>query len=205
MSLTPELARTAAELEASFPEIPAERKELLKQLSSYISQKKETGQPVNLVFICTHNSRRSHMAQLWAQAAAAYYGVNSVHTFSGGTEATAFYPAAVQAMQQLGFEIEKQSETINPKYKVNYSPDEPTIEVWSKRFDDVANPDTHFAAIMTCSDADENCPFVPGAEKRIAITYADPKLSDNTALQAQTYTERARQIGRELLFVFAQV
>lgn len=205
MSLNPTLAQTITDLTQTFDQIPDERKAILRQLSDYIKQKKEAGQTINLVFICTHNSRRSHMAQLWAQAAAANYGIAHVKTYSGGTEATAFYPAAVHAMQELGFDVEKGTETINPKYSVNYSPDAPTIKVWSKRFDDATNPTTDFAAIMTCSDADDNCPFVPGVEKRIAITYNDPKASDNTPQQAETYKERAMQIGREMLFAFSKV
>ncbi len=205
MPLNPTLAKTIAQLTQTFDQIPAQRIELLEQLSAYIKQKREVGQTINLVFICTHNSRRSHMAQLWTQAAAANYTIANVKTYSGGTEATAFYPAAVQAMQVLGFDIEKGTETINPKYKVSYSSDAPTIEVWSKRFDDAANPTSEFCAIMTCSDADDNCPIVPGVEKRIAITYNDPKASDNTPQQTETYKERSMQIGREMLFAFSQV
>ncbi|NDK55258.1 low molecular weight phosphatase family protein [Pontibacter fetidus] len=205
MSFKPTLAQTIADLTQTFDQISEERKELLKKLTNYIKQKQDIGQTINLVFICTHNSRRSHMAQLWAQAAAANYNIPNVKTYSGGTEATAFYPAAVLAMQELGFEIEKGAETINPKYKVNYSLDASTIEVWSKRFDDVANPSADFCAIMTCSDADENCPFVSGAEKRIAITYSDPKAADNTPQEAETYRKRVMQIGREMLFAFSEV
>ncbi|NEM97116.1 low molecular weight phosphatase family protein [Pontibacter burrus] len=205
MSLLPELARTAKALETTFAEIPAERKQQLHRLSNYISQKRAASQTINLVFICTHNSRRSHMAQLWAQAAAAYYNIRHVHTFSGGTEATAFYPAAVEAMQELGFEIKKEAAEANPRYMVKFADDADGITVWSKRFDDAANPTADFAAIMTCSDADQNCPFVPGAEQRIALTYTDPKLSDNTAHQLQIYKERALQIGREMLFAFSEV
>ncbi len=205
MILLPTLAHTVKQLEATFLEIPSERKELLKQLSDYIRKKKEEGEPINLVFICTHNSRRSHMAQLWAQAAAAYYDIESVRTFSGGTEATGFFPAAMQAMQEIGFEIEKEDVSDNPKYKVQFANAAASINVWSKRFDDAANPTSGFCAIMTCSDADENCPFVPGVEKRIAITYTDPKASDNTPQQAEKYKERALQIGREMLFAFSQV
>ncbi|MEJ8755969.1 protein-tyrosine-phosphatase [Pontibacter sp. H259] len=205
MSLLPVLSNTAAALESTFSEIPEERKQLLLQLSNYIRQQKAEGQTIKLVFICTHNSRRSHMAQLWAQAAAGYYDIKEVYTFSGGTEATAFYPAAVKAMQELGFEIEKEDETLNPKYKVSYSSEAESIIIWSKKFDDAANPTTNFCTVMTCADADENCPFVPGAEQRIAITYQDPKAADNTPRQAETYKARALQIGREMLFAFSKV
>ena len=205
MNLLPTLSETITYLTQQFDQIPSERKALLKQLSAYIREKKTSGQPINLVFICTHNSRRSHMAQIWAQAASTYYNVPQVYTFSGGTEATAFYPAAVHAMQELGFEIEKEEAIPNPKYKIRYAATLPVIEVWSKRYDDPFNPQAEFCAIMTCSDADDNCPFVPGVEKRIAITYNDPKASDNTPHQAEIYKERALQIGREMLFAFSKV
>ncbi|WP_242928803.1 protein-tyrosine-phosphatase [Pontibacter vulgaris] len=205
MPLLPALTKTTTELTRTFEEIPAERKEILKQLAAYIREKRDVSQSINLVFICTHNSRRSHMAQLWAQAAATYYSIKGVHTFSGGTEATAFYPAAVKAIQEIGFEIEKGDAQANPKYKVKYSPQEAPVEVWSKRFDDAGNPTSGFCTVMTCSDADENCPFVPGVEKRIAITYDDPKASDNTPQKANKYKERALQIGREMLYAFSEV
>ncbi|MBC5994560.1 low molecular weight phosphatase family protein [Pontibacter cellulosilyticus] len=205
MSLLPALAKTTEQLTQSFDLVPAERKELLQQLSSYIRKKTEADQPVALVFICTHNSRRSHISQLWAQAAAAHFSIDKVTTYSGGTEATAFYPAAVKAMQQVGFEIQKNEEKQNPEYKVTYAADKTPVEVWSKKFDDSANPASGFCAIMTCSDADGNCPFVPGAEQRIAITYEDPKASDGTAAQDEVYLERALQIGREMLFAFSKV
>ena len=205
MILLPALAKTTEQLTKSFDQIPADRKELLQQLSSYIRKKTETGQPIALVFICTHNSRRSHLSQLWAQAAATYFAIDKVATYSGGTEATAFYPAAVKAMQEVGFEIEKNDESPNPKYKVKYAANKAPVEVWSKKFDDAANPAADFCAIMTCSDADGNCPFVPGAEQRIAITYDDPKASDGTAAQDKVYLERALQIGREMLFAFSKI
>ncbi|MDX5436682.1 MAG: protein-tyrosine-phosphatase, partial [Pontibacter sp.] len=178
MSLLPTLTQTAQQLTHTFDQIPDKRKELLQQLSTYIRGKRDAGQPIELVFICTHNSRRSHMAQLWAQAAAAYFAVDKVTTYSGGTEATAFYPAAVKAMQKTGFEVVKPTEDQNPRYNVVYADDRAPVEVWSKKYDDAANPASGFGAIMTCSDADGNCPFVAGAEKRIAITYQDPKASD---------------------------
>ncbi|MEJ8800844.1 protein-tyrosine-phosphatase [Pontibacter sp. H249] len=205
MSLLPTLTQTAQQLTHTFAQISEERKEVLQQLSAYIREKRDAGKATELVFICTHNSRRSHMAQLWAQAAATYFAVDRIVTYSGGTEATAFYPAAVKAMQKAGFDITKTEESTNPKYKVVYADDRAPVEVWSKKFDDAANPDSGFCAIMTCSDADGNCPFVPGAEKRIAITYEDPKVSDGTAAQHEVYLERALQIGREMLYVFSKV
>jgi arsenate reductase (thioredoxin) len=205
MTLFTNLHQTIRELEQTFDALPAERKALLEQLATYISAKRTTGETVKLVFICTHNSRRSHMAQLWAQAAASYYNIPEVTCYSGGTEATAFNPRAVKAMQQVGFGIQPQDESKSPKYKVYMAADAAPLEVWSKRFDDAANPKAGFCAIMTCSDADENCPFVPGVEKRIGLTYDDPKRFDDTPQEEEKYLERTLQIGREMLYVFHQV
>lgn len=205
MILLPALHKTASELEKSFDALPQERKELLLKLSAYIRQKQEVKSSIDLVFICTHNSRRSHIAQIWAQAAATYYNIRGVHTYSGGTEATAFNPNAVKAMQQLGFNIVKNDDSNNPKYSVSYSDKSSPLQIWSKKFDDEANPTESFCAIMTCNDADENCPVVPGTDLKLAITYKDPKVSDGTPTQEQVYLERARQIGTEMLFAFSKV
>jgi arsenate reductase (thioredoxin) len=202
MTLHAVLHQTVRELEQTFDQIPAGRRELLQQLASYIREKKKAGQPVKLVFICTHNSRRSHMGQLWALAAAAYYDIAQVQSYSGGTEATAFNPRAVKAMQQAGFGIEALDQGANPVYAVTYAPGAPPAQLWSKAFDDPANPATGFGAVMTCSDADENCPLVPGVDQRLAITYDDPKHFDDTPQQEEKYRERTRQIGREMLYAF---
>jgi arsenate reductase (thioredoxin) len=204
MKLLPALHQTVQELEHTFDQIPNERKTLLRQLSDYIREKQHAGGPVNLVFICTHNSRRSHMAQLWAQAAGAYYGIGQVQCFSGGTEATAFNPRAVEAMRELGFDISPAGQEANPIYQVRFAAEAAPVRLWSKTFDDPANPATGFGAVMTCSDADENCPLVPGVERRLAITYDDPKHFDDTPQETEKYRERARQIGRELLYAFKE-
>ncbi|MCJ8163445.1 protein-tyrosine-phosphatase [Pontibacter sp. E15-1] len=205
MKLYPELSATVQELEQEYNQIPENRKQQLQQLARYVRQKQASGQPAQLNFICTHNSRRSHMAQLWALAAAAQHDVGPVACFSGGTEATAFNPNAVEAMRQLGFRIEKTDEGANPVYSIRYAPELPAARVWSKEVTDAVNPSSNFAAIMTCSDADENCPVIPGAEIRIPLTYEDPKAFDGTAEQQAKYVERARQIGRELLYAFQTV
>ena len=161
--------------------------------------------PVYLNFICTHNSRRSHLSQIWAQAAAYYYSVPEVFCFSGGTEATAFNPRAVRAMQQAGFTIVIADDGTNPVYDVKYTSELPGIKAFSKKYDDPFNHNKDFAAVMTCSHADENCPVVLGAIARIPLRYEDPKNFDDTPQEAAKYTERVRQIGREILYAFSQV
>lgn len=188
-----------------FNQIPDERKAILKELTDFVSQKSKTNQTVNLNFICTHNSRRSHISQVWAQTAAQYYGIRDVQCYSGGTEATAFNPRAVKAMKEAGFDIQVFKDGTNPVYRVKFSDQSSALTVFSKKYDDDFNPKKDFAAIMTCSHADENCPLVPGATKRIALTYNDPKDFDGTPQEAAKYSERVQEIGREILYAFSQV
>lgn len=205
VTLLPALRESVSKLILEFDEIPDDRKKTLNELTSLIRNKISAGQKVYLNFICTHNSRRSHMAQLWAQAAAGYFGVNNIICFSGGTEATAVNPRAVKAMQDVGFNIRKTREGDNPIYETRFSNDVPSVTSFSKKYDDPFNQANDFVAVMTCSHADENCPLVLGASGRIAITYDDPKDFDNTSLEMSKYRERAHQIGREMLFAFSQV
>lgn len=193
------------QLKNSFIQIPNERKELLKQFAEYITNKLKDGKDVNPTFICTHNSRRSHISQIWAQTAAEYYGIPNIKCYSGGTEATAFNPRAVKAMKKAGFKIEKQDDSDNPVYLVYYSDEKEPLECFSKIYSDNYNPQKDFAAIMTCSDADENCPVVFGAEARFPIRYDDPKEFDGTDLEEEKYNERVEQIGREMLFIFNKI
>jgi arsenate reductase len=128
-----------------------------------------------------------------------------VETFSGGTEATAFNPRAVKAMQETGFDIVTKKDGQNPVYEVKYSNEAAPLTIFSKKYDDPFNPNKNFAAVMTCSHADENCPLVVGAAARIALTYNDPKDFDGTPQEAAKYSERVHEIGREILYAFSQV
>ncbi|MGB0524906.1 MAG: protein-tyrosine-phosphatase [Flammeovirgaceae bacterium] len=203
------LATKIQAFEQQYEQIPQDRQAVLKgiaqTLTQYLQERKDTPEGVQLIFVCTHNSRRSHIAQLWAQGIAYYYGFHQVRTYSGGTEATAFFLSAVQAMQHMGFQIEKTNEGANPLYEVHYAQDVEPIRVFSKVFDHESNPQEHFAAVMTCSHADENCPYIPGAEKRIPLLYDDPKAFDGTPIAQQKYDEKAEEIGRELTFIFEEI
>ena len=189
----------------AFGQISEGRKKTLRDLSRFVEKKISEGKRADLVFICTHNSRRSHMAQLWAQAAAAYYGIPDVIAYSGGTEVTAFSTRAVKTMVELGFRISPTTKDKNSVYEIRFSNDLPLIKGFSKKYDDPENPQRDFVAIMTCSHADENCPFVIGAETRMTISFDDPKDFDGTSDEAEMYKKRACQIGREILFSFSQI
>jgi arsenate reductase len=205
ISVLPKLSSVIEELARQFNQIPPDRKAVISQLAEFIEQQTRRKKPVLLNFICTQNSRRSHIAQIWGQAAAYYYGVEGVQCFSGGNEATAFNPRAVKAMKEAGYEISVQKEGTNPVYEVKFSEGEPSLRAYSKKYDDAPNPRKDFAAIMVCSDKDANCPIVTGASRKISLTFDDPKDFDGTSLEAEKYLERVRQIGREILFAFSEV
>ena len=200
----PALKSYISKLESGFHSIPSTRKESLRKVAEYILSKQNNSKTARLNFICTHNSRRSHLAQIWTAVASHHYEAEGIETFSGGTEATAINPRAVAALERAGFRIENPGGE-NPKYQIRFDEDAKPLICFSKTFDDAVNPDKDFAAIMTCSDADDNCPFIPGAEFRKPITYRDPKESDGSDQEKQTYDERCMQIGREMLFMVSLV
>ncbi len=205
--LYPELGQYANELLKNQSDVltPA-RKELLLRLVDFISRQLSEEGEVHLNFICTHNSRRSHISQIWAAAGAAHFGLANVFTYSGGTEATAFQPRAIVALERAGFKITTEDASIdNPKYAVQFSDQVPGTTAWSKTFDDEANPKQQFAAVMTCSDADQNCPFVPGTSLRLPLTFEDPKVADGTSFESVRYDQSVREIGKELLWVMREV
>lgn len=182
--------------------ISEERKIILQPLIQFISSKLSKNEEVRLNFICTHNSRRSHLSQIWAQSMAFYYQIENIFCYSGGTEATAMFPKVAETLTNQGFEILKLSETENPVYAVKFAENEHAVICFSKKYNDDFNPKSAFAAILTCDSADENCPIVYGAEARIPIKYEDPKKSDGTAEMNETYFNRSLEIATEMKFVF---
>jgi arsenate reductase len=197
----PALANTIANL--PFAAISTERLQLLDEMAVYLQEKISNRKEIRLNFICTHNSRRSQFSQIWAQTAAAYYGIEA-YCYSGGVEVTAFNPRAVAAIQREGFKVVKK-EGENPLYFVFYSEEEDPIVTFSKVVEDAVNATKEFAAVMTCDHADENCPFIPGAEKRFPLRFEDPKAFDDSPLEEKMYSERSHQIGAELFYLFEKV
>ena len=185
--------------------ISSERKTVLQPLTDFIRSKVSENKEIRINFICTHNSRRSHLSQVWSQTMANYFNIKNVFCYSGGTEATALFPMVAETLQNSGFQINKISKNENPVYSIKYANNEHPIIGFSKKLDDHFNPKSEFAAIMTCSQADGGCPFIAGAEKRIPITFEDPKAFDNTPQQAEKYNERSLQIATELFYVFSQI
>lgn len=212
-------------LPIGFSTISEERKKTLQTISRYIQSKQSDGLETKLVYICTHNSRRSHFGQVWATVATHYYGVKNIQTYSGGTEVTALNTNAINTLQEQGFLITTETPTpfgsaqgselnsqsiefhekqTNPKFQVHYT-DDLYSTCFSKLYDDDSNPKNSFAAIMTCGSAEANCPYIPNCELRVATTYNDPKIADNTAQQKETYYNRSKEIATEIFYVFSLI
>jgi len=185
--------------------ISEKRKIQIKEISEYVGNKIKYNLPINIIFICTHNSSRSQFAQIWAQTAGEYFKIPNINCFSAGTEVTSFNPRSLMALKNAGFEIEKTDSIENPVYNINYAYNKIPIKGFSKIISDKENPQSNFIAIMICSDADEACPIIPGAEKRFSLIYEDPKNSDNTPEADIVYNKRCKQIGIEIFYLFSNI
>lgn len=183
--------------------ISTQRKEELKVLIDFIANKRASNKPVELNFICTHNSRRSQFTQIWAAVAANHFNID-VQTHSGGVEITACNERTIASLKRFGFEIDYKEQT-NPHYKVTFNKNTKPTDLYSKLYNDEKSPNADFAAIMTCSHADENCPFVPGCEQRISLRYDDPKAFDDTPYESTMYDARSFLIASEMIYVFSQI
>lgn len=189
------------DISAGLASIPAARREKLQEVAEFIRR----SDPVRITFICSHNSRRSILCQVWAAEAARHYGIDGVETYSGGTDATAFHPNAAAALRRAGFMVERQENGENSPYLVRYGQDASPILCFSKSYDHPHNPAEHFAAVMTCATADRKCPAIPGADLRVSLPYEDPKTADGTPAADRVYDERCRQIAREMWWMMRAV
>jgi len=188
-----------------FDEIPEERRKELEEVADWVGGQRKAGKPARLTFVCTHNSRRSHLSQLWAQVGVHHYGVDGVETFSGGIEATACNIRTVRALRRAGMAVVDSSGGKNPVYLVQFAEEVPPMQVFSKKYDAAGNPKEGFAAVMTCDHADQNCPVVIGAEGRFPVHFRDPKESDDSPEEETTYDERCAQVAREMFYLMSRV
>jgi arsenate reductase len=201
--MNPNLKQTIVHIQNQL--ISEERKMVLQPLIDYIQAKVNQNKYIRLNFICTHNSRRSHLSQIWAQTMAFHFKIKNVFCYSGGTEATVMFPKVVETLTNQGFQIKKLSQEQNPVYSVKFDKNQHPVICFSKTYFDDFNPKTNFGAIMTCNNADEGCPMVFGAEARFPIKYDDPKAFDGTELMDTKYAERSLEIAAEMHYVFSKI
>lgn len=202
------LSHFVNECKSNFTSISIERKQKLEELAKSVEHSYKKTRKSNLVFVCTHNSRRSHFGQLMATIMAVHFGLD-ITSYSAGTETTRFHPNAIAAILSVGFNLVPQtnsSKSSNTVFVLSYSTDEKqSIKCFSKTIFDESLPKDKFIAIMVCSDANENCPFIPGADIRFSLAYEDPKIYDNDDDAVNHYKESLFQIGTELAFCFSKI
>ena len=192
-------------LDATQKAIPQDRRELLEDAATKIRSTQTDRGSVELVFVCTHNSRRSQLAQIWAAIAAEQIGLTSVRSFSCGTEATACNARTIAVLNRAGLGFNKTGDDSNPVYQLVDDKRSQKVELFSKVFDHPSLPKDGFIALMCCDHADKNCPVVQGASQRISLWYVDPKVSDDRPDEAIVYDERCRQIAAEMFLMMQYV
>ena len=184
--------------------LSADRREVLEEAVAKIRRASQDG-PINILGVCTHNSRRSQFCEAWCALAVAHYEVPGVTCFSCGTEATACNPRTIDALERNGWKIKRpESVSGNPQYECTFA-NVKTVRLWSKAFGDPSLPSARIVALMCCDEADKACPMVPGALARVALHYVDPKVSDGTAQEAATYDKRCQQIAAEMFYLIRQL
>jgi arsenate reductase len=198
-----EIRKTIDALETQ--RIPAERKHALREIRAYIQQKLNDKQTPHLLFVCTHNSRRSILAEVWATAVGAYYNIPNLQVYSCGTEVTAVHPMVIHTLREENFTISSNSTTGNPTYSIGFGEGFAPIETHSMTFDDIPLQNKGFAAVMVCSSASDNCPYIAGTEKRIALPFEDPKAYDEHPDKKQAYLHTGKEIAREMKFAFQKL
>lgn len=197
--LYPRISATLNEVLESIQAPDQARIEKLRPISEWIKASEVNR---SLMFVCTHNSRRSHMAQFWALAAAEFYDIPNIQTFSAGTEATAIHPHTVEALVECGFEITiPDMVSSNPVYTIRSGGLLPVVQGFSKKIDHESLPKSNFCAVLVCDEAAEACPFVPGASLRAPLSFRDPKESDGTPKRRTVYLNRSKEIAREMLWI----
>ena len=217
--LYPKLRAYAEALSGSLDRISQAHQLASELLADWLVAHYQPGKPLDVIIVCTGNSRRSILGSMMGNVAAAYADLPEIRFQSGGTDPTACNPRTVHALRAIGVEITPtgseavrgEPETANPIYQIRWGTlgeaSAPPLEMaeFSKRYDDPANPGQGFAAVMVCHEADTGCPTVQGAALRLSMPYEDPKAHDGTAHEAHAYAERRDDIGRAMLSTLMQV
>lgn len=200
----PKIELIISKLLVSFDSIPLPRKQKLIELACHLKLTLCSSNKLNLLFVCTHNSRRSHMGQLWGQLAANYYKMDNVNSFSAGTEVTELNSNVIEMLQKVGFMVSTFQTVSNPAYLIEFGQNQ-SLTCFSKLIEHESNPKSDFFAIMMCTEAEANCPFVPGAIHRFGLPFDDPKVYDNTLKVSDAYLSTFEEIGIQILFLFNQI
>lgn len=200
-----QISDLVSKLVSTFDLISSERKALLEQCAASIASQLKEKQSSDIIVICTHNSRRSQLAEVWISIAAQHFGVKGIRPFSGGSEATAFNHRMVNALLRTGLQFQLLEAGENPVYRINIDKSHTQKHYFSKQYSHHYNPQTGFIAILVCDSADAACPTVFGAEHRYFIPFVDPKHADDSHEESSVYDDKVLEEGREMLYMMKRV
>ncbi len=122
-----------------------------------------------VLFVCTHNSARSQMAEAFLNSS---YG-DRYEASSAGTEPAAVNPRVIAAMKEVGLDLSRNR---------------------SKNVDDFVGQELDLIVTL-CDQAQETCPFFPGGKKRIHQGFQDP---GSCAGSEEEITDCVRRIRDEI-------
>ena len=179
-----------------------ERVVFLNKIVNYVYKTASEKKTPKLNFICTHNSRRSQFCQFWATFFSIYYKIKC-EVYSGGNLETEVYKSVVNNIRDYGFNI-SYKDCDNPIYSINFR-NQNLGNYFSKLYNNSENPKNEFAAIMTCSDAEKNCPLVKGSEIKFSLQYEDPKKYDTTKIEKTEYKKTSEKIASEMNYLFYKI
>ena len=181
-----------------------DRKDKLIELAQIIKKNHDQQNIVKIIFICTHNSRRSQFSQVWAHISSLYFKLDFLAFYSGGTEVDSVNLNVINALSNSGLKIEKK-QTGEKVYLLKSSKRDNGINLYSKEYSCKSNPAKHFIAIMTCFNADQMCPVIKGADKKVFLPYPDPRTSDQTGLEKKIYGKINAVIAKEMFYLMKQL
>ena len=133
----------------------------------------DVAQKSRVLFLCTHNSARSQMAEGLLRHLAG----DRFEAYSAGTEATSVRSLAIMAMEEIGIDISFQESKTFDRYL-------------SEPFDYV---------ITVCDEANEACPFFPGASTRLHWSVRDPSQAEGSQQERLEVFRRVRDELRNLI------
>lgn len=183
-------------------EVSNKRVFLINEIVNYIYKKTSENKIPKLNFICTHNSRRSQFCQFWASFFSNYYNIKC-EVYSGGTVETEVHKSVLNNISDYGFNISFK-ECNNPIYSIKFK-NQNLGNYFSKFYYNFENPKNEFAAIMTCSDAENNCPVVEGSEIKFSLPYEDPKKYDKSKNEKNEYKKTSESIASEMNYLFKTI
>jgi arsenate reductase (thioredoxin) len=132
-----------------------------------------------VLFLCSHNSARSQMAEGLLQS----WGGDRFEVHSAGTEATEVRPLAITAMAEIGIDISGHTSKAVQRYQ-------------GQQFD---------AAVTVCADAKEACPYFPNARRQIHWSFDDPSAATGTENEQLAVYRRVRdEIGDRIRHEFLE-